>query len=242
MTENEHHWITLHRVRFPNPISALEKSFDRPAGPEVWRFCPELHVGNDGMPTFNSATWCGLALHHSRDHAEELFENAARYLPFGSDTVEQWHGLFMPIAHRGTTNWSGTLQEGTVWPSPEKISGPIAIFTTAHFLSRAPDQVPRISHFMRGIQHVVEIYRRLPGNVCGSIFSGGFDGRDGFTFTLWQNEKTMYAAAYGEGTHRTYVDQNSREPMVDHTSFTRARLLASHGTWEGQSLQERATA
>ena len=41
----DHHWISLHHVRFPSAISALERAFPVPTLPEFWQFYPNLHIG-----------------------------------------------------------------------------------------------------------------------------------------------------------------------------------------------------
>ena len=53
------------------------------------------------------------------------------------------------------------------------------------------------------------------------------------TVAVWRSDPGMLMAAYGDGTHRTMMDVHKARSMFDHSSFTRLRLLANRGTWEG---------
>ena len=44
-----HDWITFHRLRFPEPVSALKRTFPPVAGTDCWLFGPHYNVGPDGM-------------------------------------------------------------------------------------------------------------------------------------------------------------------------------------------------
>lgn len=238
MTAESHHWITLHRVRFPSEISARERTFGAPNLPECWRFCPSQRLGEDDMPTWNSDIWCGLGIYDSREDAEAMVSAPLEHLQFLSEATEQWHALLIPVTHRGEVNWRGNVEGGTaVRTKNDAPSGPLVVITTAGFLSREPDQIPRIARFARGVQDVIKFYNGINDNVRTDVFNGGFDQREGFTVSLWRDDKAMMKAAYWDGTHRTLMDESRNGSLFDRSSFTRARIISSNGSWDGDPVQ-----
>ena len=89
---------------------------------------------------------------------------------------------------------------------------------------------------MAGIQAVVGQYSALEGNERADVFSGGFDGRDGFTLTLWNDDREMISAAYKPGVHKTQMDHHGASSLFDRSSFTRLRVIETFGTWDGAVL------
>jgi len=78
-------------------------------------------------------------------------------------------------------------------------------------------------------------YATLPRNIRRAVYSGGsVDGVEGMTVSLWADDAAMIAAVYRPGYHRTQMDdQKETGGFFDFSSFTRARILASTGTWDG---------
>lgn len=233
-----HHWITLHRVRFSEESSALERSFELPATAECWRFCPSQNVGPDGLPLWRSDVWCGLGVFETRDAAEKAVSDPADFLPFLADVEEGWHALTMPVTHRGEVNWRGEIEKNAAVQVADKDpSGPLAVITTAGFWSSDASEHDRIARFLDGVEQVVDFFGESEGNLRRGVFNGGFDGREGFTVSLWRDDKAMMKAAYWEGTHRRLMDESRDGSFFDRSSFTRARILSSHGSWDGDPLQ-----
>jgi len=238
LSDVDHDWMTVHRVRFLRPFDAMTDSFGAPSGAHCWRFCPSLVVGDNGLPTWNSDTWGGLALYPSRAAAESVFEAPERYFPYLVDAVEQWHALLLPIAHRGEVKWREAVEVASaVRCSTGDPGGRLVVVTTAGYNTRGPDQYSRIVAFIQGIRDVQDFYGNLDGNLCRDVFAGGFDARDGFTFSLWRDDASMQRAAYRPGVHRALMDRSRDGSFFDRSSFTRARLIASSGSWEGESLR-----
>src|SRR5262249_27348936 len=102
--------------------------------------------------------------------------------------------------------------------------------------ARTPDQRPRIARFVKGIQDVLDFYGAYDGNLRRVSTNGGFDLRDGFTVTLWRDDKAMNQAEDGEGTHRTFIDMSRDGSLFDRSSFTRARIVRSSGSWDGDPV------
>jgi len=237
MSSDSHQWITLHRLRFPSEISALERKFEAPSLPGCWRFCPAQQLGDNGLPTLRSDTWFGLGIYDRPDDAETIFTAAREHLPFLAETVEEWHAVAVPFTHRGQVNWRGAVEDGTaIRVTTQPPVGPLVVITSAGYNGRGREQWPRIERFVKGIQDVLEFYGEYDGNLRRASTSGGYDTKDGFTVTLWRDDKAMHQAAYDKGVHRTFMDMSRDGSLFDRSSFTRARLLKSIGSWDGDPV------
>jgi hypothetical protein len=89
------------------------------------------------------------------------------------------------------------------------------------------------SHQWITLQYVLKFYGAHDGNLRGSGTNGGHVARDGFTATLWRDDMAMTQAAYGDGPHRTFMDISHHGSMLDRSSFNRAHLVRSSGSWDG---------
>jgi hypothetical protein len=234
-SNSEHDWITLHRLRFRAPISSLERVFAPVTGPDCWLFSPHYDVGPDGMVTGISEVWGGVGIWHSRDAAEAMFAAPADYMPWLEEAVTAWHCLAVPIAHRGTVNWRGYLQKGeAVRPARLDPGGPLVVVTSAGFASRDAAAMPRIKQFVAGVVDVLDAYGKQASNLRRAAYRGSFDGRDGYTMSLWRTDEGMRQAAYHPGTHRTLMDQDNAGLLSDRSSFTRLRPIHCRGDWDGE--------
>lgn len=231
---NGNDWITLHRVKFPLSHAARDVAFTPPETARFWRFCPSSPISENGLPTFVSDVWGGFAVYGSRSDAEAVLADPETWIPSVAGAVEAWHALAVPVSHRGKVNWRGAVEDGTALiPAATDPGGPIVVLTTAGFDSRAPSELPRISDFVANVVRVQRYYDTLEGNLRNDVFNGGYDGRDGVTCSLWKDDASMMEAAYHPGFHRSQLDRYRKETTADRTSFTRARILASRGDWNG---------
>lgn len=234
-TEVQHDWITFHRLRFPEPVSSMERAFPPVVGPDCWLFGPHYDVGSDGMLTGVSDIWGGVGIWHSRAAAEAMVAAPGDAMPWLEETVASWHCLGIPISHRGTVNWRGHLQKGNAVRSAHlDPGGPLMVLTSAGFVSRDAATLPRILRFVAGVVEVLDDYGTKASNLRRAAFRGGFDGGDGFTISLWHSDEGMLKAAYQPGTHRTRKDEDKAGLLSDRTSFTRLRVIHSWGDWDGE--------
>ena len=229
----EHHWVTLHRIRFAAPVFAPDASFDVPKGPICWRFCPSHTIGENNLPTWRSDIWCAMGIHASRSAAEEFYSAPQEHLGFLADAQEDWHALLVPVQHRGDVNWRGTVESNSaIAPAPEDVPGALAVITSAGYDDPAnPDELPRISRFVVKVREAMDFLSDQPGNLAHGVFNGGFDGKEGFTLTLWDSDDAMLRAAYHSGHHRTLMDESRDGSLFDRSSFTRLRVQATKGNW-----------
>ena len=181
-----HDWITFHRLRFPEPISSLKRVFPPVVGPNCWLFGPHYAVGSDGMLTGVSDIWGGVGIWHSRAAAEAMVAAPGDAMHWLKETIAAWHCLSIPFSHRGAVNWRGYLQKGdAVRVAPNDPGGPLIVLTSAGFATRDHATLPRIKRFVAGVVGVLDAYGAQESNLRRGAFRAGFDGRDGFTLSLW---------------------------------------------------------
>jgi hypothetical protein len=230
-----HDWLVFHRVRFREPVDGRGNPFPGPARADAWRFYPASPIGDDGMRTGVSDHWGGFGLYSRREDAEAVFAAPEEHLAFLDRTVEAWHALVLPVSHRGKVAWRGSLLDGTtIKPASADPGGPLVVFTSANYYEITPDDLDRVRKFIYEVDRVQDYYGTLPGNVRRAVFSGAtVDGVEGMTVTLWRDDTSMLEAAYGDGHHKDQIAYQRTVGHFDYSSFTRARILASTGTWGG---------
>lgn len=236
-------WLTVHRVRFSEPRDL--KTSGVPAGPgaaAAWRFGPDAPRGDNGLRTGVSDRWGGVGFFNDRADADDVVDRPEHHLPWLDTAAEHWHAVAGVIAHRGDVDWSspgGTHPD--LSPLADDPGGATAVITSAGYLSRDASQLPRITAFLEKVDHVIDHFGTLEANVARCLFNSPDTG-DGMTFSVWRNDRDMLTSAYREGLHPQYLKQSQVEPMFDRSSFTRLRLVASSGTWDGIDPRAKATA
>ena len=93
-----------------------------------------------------------------------------------------------------------------VRPASAGPGGPLVVVTSAGFLSRDADMLPRIRLFVEGVTEVKAWYGALTSNLRNGAFNGP-DGRGGFTCWLWRSDDAMREAAYHHGRHRARMEE-----------------------------------
>ncbi|MFN8829372.1 MAG: hypothetical protein ACK50Q_00235 [Labrys sp. (in: a-proteobacteria)] len=236
MSKTGNDWLTLHRVRFASSRDGTNAPLPGPSQARAWRFYPSSPLNEAGMRTNVSDVWGGIGIHDTKSDAEAALD-AIKTLPWYAETVERWHALLLPVRHHGETNWRGTLSDATLACAADDPGGPLVVITSAGFNAPGPADMPRIADFNRRVEQVKFAYRTLPGNRVSDVFSGArVDGHDGMTVTLWADVPAMMAAAYKDGVHREQMDLHRAAAMIDRSSFTRNRVLAATGTWDGVAI------
>lgn len=233
--DDGHDWLTLHRVRFFDEIDGTGNPLPGPETSQFWRFAPQSPIGPNGLRTNKSDIWGGFALYSNREEAEDVFSNPEKHLPFLDRTAEAWHSIAVPYAHRGSVKWREDVEtDSAINVTPSDPKGPLVILTTAGYTNPGPEDMERMKAFSTGIDAVVDFYGSLPGNLRRAVFAGaGIDGREGCTMTLWKDDKAMLGAAYKSGEHKEQMAKHLDSELFDRSSFTRGRIVASKGAWDG---------
>ena len=87
----------------------------------------------------------------------------------------------------------------------------------------------------------MDFYGTLEANAARALFNA-VDWPEGMTFSVWKSDRGMISSAYRAGLHSENLALHKERPMFDRSSFTRLRLLASRGTWDGADPREVALA
>lgn len=236
-------WMTIHRLRFDQPVDAKSGGVSEPVGAALALIGPDSRLDASGLRGSSSAVWGGICFYEDRAAAETAMDDP-QTIPACGHAVEAWHGLLCPISHRGETAWFGALENANCFVPAGRDDDPggrLVVLTSAGFNDLPPDQLlddmPRRMDFSRNVDRVVAWYATLPANLARANFHLRAMGHvDGLTVSVWSSDEAMIAAAYKLGVHRTQIDRYRTEQTADRSSFTRARLIRSKGTWEGIAL------
>lgn len=229
----DHHWIVFFRAVFPNVVAASERRFAAMPGADIWRFCPSQRLDENGLPTFASDVWCGMAAFDTERAAHAAYSDPVGHLPYLDEVESLWTALAIPFAHRGTVMWRDAAETGSALRvAPDPREGTLAVVTSAGFDAESTVPLERRKAFLAGIEAVVRAYAEAPGNLHRDVANGaGVDGRDGLTLSLWDADSAMMVSAYKTGVHRGLMDDHFGTPMFDRSSFTRLRVRQSRGDW-----------
>lgn len=237
MTTQPNDWLVVFRIKFEETINATDTQFLRPAGPSVWRFGPEnVQLDENGLPIFKAQSWGGIALYKDRATANHHAANPTALISPSIATLETWSALLEPFRHAGAVNWRGNVESSSaVVTSQSKSSGPLAVITSAGFISQDAAEMPRIKAFTTGSKKILARFKQDSELIEGAIFYSMYDQLDGITLTLWPNEQAMLKAAYQNGLHAELMHKHRDQAMADRISNTRANIIKSYGTWDQQT-------
>ena len=102
-------------------------------------------------------------------------------------TLEAWHALLLPFAHRGECNHLNRSNPGKVFETERSDpGGPLLVLTTAGF-NVAPDMdMERVMNFRRNVDCVRAWMRDAEGLMAAYNFVPHTRGDDGVTMSLWR--------------------------------------------------------
>ncbi len=176
-----------------------------------------------------------LGLHDDASSAEHFLANRAAWL---DDAHETWSGILEPLRHHGAANYLDRTNPGLVFdactPADPAPGGVVALTTVGWNLGEGLD-MNRVREFGAGVAAVRASMTGVAGlRTQQSFFFPGVIECDPLTLSFWQDEASIRAFAYGQGSHRRQLDRHREDPQADRTSFTRFRALRSAGTWYGE--------
>ena len=233
MSKSEHDWITVHRARFAEPVDATTQDYSVPARLSCARIGIDTDLGSDGMPISRSAIWGAWSICENRAAAEEIMRDPSSHFPLLKRATECWNAMLIPYSHHGSVNWRGTIEDGTAIRVANDPGGDsVAVITTAAIAADPQEALPRIVDFLANVWRARDHLVSCNGNVGAALFAP-CDDLVGITFSLWRSDATMASAAYGSGVHQDLILRHRQAPMFDRSSFTRARIVESNGSWDG---------
>jgi hypothetical protein len=224
------HWLRFAEIRTPDTLDLTR----RPVGAAGWAIGADGAVAPDGS-RFPSEVWCAVGLYPERGDGEAALDDPGAFLPFVGETLEAWHALLLPIAHRGECNHLDRANPGPVLAAhDEDPGGPLVVMTTAGFVLGPELDMARVVDFRRNVDRVRLTAAAADGNFARQVFTPHTRGDDGVTMTVWRDDAAMSAFAYRPGEHRERIERYKRERTCDRTSFTRLRPVRTSGVWEGR--------
>ncbi len=230
-------YATAHWLRFTDimPPDQLDLS-RRPEGSVSWKIGTTGPVGPSGY-RLPGNIWCAVGLFPDLATARAAFDAIERTLPFVADTVESWHQLLLPVKHHGECNHLDRACPGEIFAvSSTDPGGPAMVITTAGY--RPGPKVERLIEFRRGVDEVDNWLQQVDGCLASRPFTPYPIGDDGVTFSVWRDDASMLNAAYRAGMHRDKIDWHKSVSAFDRSSFTRFRIVDTHGQWGGKNPLE----
>ncbi len=226
-------YATAHWLRFQGVTTRDQLDLSvKPQGAMSWKIGTTGPVGPDGY-RLPGHIWCAVGLFSDLVAAREAFCNSDSHMPFVANTVESWHQILLPIRHHGNCNHLDRDLPGEIFTvSSTDPGGAAMVITTAGYLP-AP-KVERLIAFRHGVDEVDQWLRNVDGCLANRPFTPHTIGDDGVTFSVWRDDASMLAAAYHTGVHREKMDAHKAVNAFDRSSFTRLRIVDSHGQWGGR--------
>ena len=180
-------------------------------------------------------TFLILGLHENAGSAQRFLADRVAWL---DEAQEVWSGILEPFRHHGAANYLDRATPGHLFESmmpPDPADGPVVALTTSGWNAGEGLDMNRVRDFGAGVMAVRMSMTAVPGmHTQHSFFFPGVLDADPVTVTLWRDEASIRAFAYGQGPHRRQLDRLRAENLADRTSFTRFRVLHGAGTWHGR--------
>ena len=225
-------WIFYSHWTFDRIYSHNDLAPPAPADSALWLCGPDSAWDPVAVRSREGASWAGASFHTERASAKAAFDQAETHFATLPAHHEAWHAVLRPYRFSGVTNWFSARQLDLDL-APDDPGGPLAIMTSAGYDTENQNDLPRILDFTSKVDEVRNWYGTLDENIIHGNFQHQHDDIDGMTFSIWKSDQAMMKAAYGTGTHRTYLDRQKSEKLADRTSYLRNRIIASKGTWQG---------
>lgn len=160
-------YATAHWLRFPGIVTPDQLTLTlRPPASLSWKIGPDGPIGADGY-RLPSNIWCGIALYGDYSAAEEALSSKERYLPYLAQTLESWHALLLPIAHRGECNHIERSSAGPIFDVESKDpGGPLFVMTTAGFNPGPELDIARVNDSRVQVDKVRDWLMSVEGRVA----------------------------------------------------------------------------
>ena len=193
------------------------------------------------MRTGISPVWAALALYPEREAAEAAITNNTEFLPCLDVVAKSWHAALQPFAHRGEANYLDSNKPGLFLDPPETDpGGSLVAATTAGFDLRPNFDLERIKDFSLNLDKVLDWMASADGLITKHSLVSPDGSSEGFTVTIWRDDRAVLDFAYRPGVLRIQLERNKAEQTADRTTFTRCCATVAKGQWEGINPVEAA--
>jgi hypothetical protein len=229
-------FASIRLARFDQLRQAGAVVVDAHPGVLFCRVAADVRAAGTELNSQQGFTFLILGLHADAESARQLVDDRAA-APWLDDASESWGGVLQPFRHHGASNYLDGANPGALFEPmmpAESPAGPVVALTTVGWNREGLD-MNRVRDFGAGVMAVRMSMTAVPGmHTQHSFFFPGVLEADPVTVTLWRDEASIRAFAYGQGPHRRQLDRLRAENLADRTSFTRFRVLHSAGTWHGR--------
>jgi hypothetical protein len=222
--------LDVHGVAGTGVVRALwrmashRQALARTPGLRFWRL-----LGTGEGRRFTSADadphhWALFAVWDSEDH-RRAYEEGRLAASWRSIAHEHWQAELRPLDWHGS--WGGRDPfEGIARGGRPEAGRPVAALTRARVRPAA------WSAFQRSVPAVAADTVRAPGLRLAIGIGEAPIGLQA-TFSLWDDERSLRAFAYGTQAHAAVVERTRSDRWYAEELFARFALTAAHGTLDG---------
>lgn len=228
------HYLSVHLARFGEVRHLPSHSDIAPAGsPSSWLIGADEGRHGSEFASQLASEFIAVGVHADEESARAC---ASADVDAFADATEVWSGALQPTKSHGCCNWIGDSNHFAVDRNVQQDDGVVITLTTAGWELGPGFDVDRALSFAAAVDRVRTWMNDEPldGLLSSQIFSfPGLLVHDGPTFSIWRDDIAMKNFAYRSGAHKTEMDTFRLDETADRTSWTRLRVIESHGTWWG---------
>jgi len=229
-------YATVHLARFDAPKTMRNIDVTPAAGETaVWMVGGDEIGAGAKAGSQEASLWLALGLHSEEASARALVEAGVAGVPCLAEASEAWSAVLQPFSHRGEVNWLDKTSPGPAFSVGEvsRHQGPFVAITSAGWTVDDDFDPSRPAEFARATELVRSSMTSVDGLHSKQVFNFPHFADNSVTVTIWRVDAAMRAFAYRAGDYKVQLDRQKSSAIADRTSFTRFRVLESHGSWNG---------
>lgn len=228
-------FIGLHLLRFDALRDRPALAANLPPGTLFCNIAADTRAAATEPTSSQAYVFACLSLHTDLAAAQSFLAARTALIPAVLDARESYAAILQPFRHHGSVNWLNPTNPDALFPelAPTPASDqPMVAITTAGYSDFSNPERMRL--FSLGVAAVRMSMTGTSGlhSQQTFFFPGGL-AIDPVTITFWRDQEAIKSFSYGPGVHRTQLDKHRSENLADRTSFTRAQILQSEGSWYG---------
>jgi hypothetical protein len=229
-------YATLHLARFDG-LKTMRNIDVKPTSgePVAWMVGGDEIAAGTKVGSQEASSWVAFGLHSEEESARVLVDAGVAAVPCLEEAAEIWSAVLQPFGHRGEVNWLDHESPGQAFSidGEGRNRDPFVVVTSVGWTIDDRFDPSRAADFAAGSELVRRSMSSADGLHSRQIFNFPNFAEDTVTITFWRDDAAMRAFAYRAGEHKVQVDRYRKLGTADRTSFTRFRVLESHGSWNG---------